>query len=58
MDNYSKRKHEKNASNYINDVIQISSDYSDEETSDEKVDKEQMLMRNILRLVNTRSRLV
>lgn len=54
MDNYSKRKHEKNASNYINDVIQISSDYSDEETSDEKVDKEQMLMRNILRLVKTK----
>lgn len=54
MDNYSKRKHEKNASNYINDVIQISSDYSDEETSDEKADKEQMLMRNILRLVKTK----
>lgn len=55
MDNYSKRKHEKNASNYINDVIQISSDYSDEETSDEKADKEQMLMRNILRLVKTKN---
>lgn len=54
MDNYSNRKHEKNASNYINDVIQISSDYSDEETSDEKADKEQMLMRNILRLVKTK----
>lgn len=54
MDNYSKRKHEKNTSNYINDVIQISSDYSDEETSDEKADKEQMLMRNILRLVKTK----
>ena len=54
MDNYSKRKHEKNASNYINDVIQISSDYSDEETSDEKADKEQMLMTNILRLVKTK----
>ena len=54
MDNYSKRKHEKNTSNYINDVIQISSDYSNEETSDEKADKEQMLMRNILRLVKTK----
>ena len=54
MDNYSKRKHEKNTSNYINDVIQISSDYSYEETSDEKADKEQMLMRNILRLVKTK----
>ena len=54
MDNYSKRKHEKDTSNYINDVIQISSDYSDEETSDEKADKEQMLMRNILRLVKTK----
>lgn len=54
MDNYSKRKHEKNTSNYINDVIQICSDYSDEETSDEKADKEQMLMRNILRLVKTK----
>lgn len=54
MDNYSKRKHEKNTSNYINDVIQISSDYSDEETSDEKADKEQMLMTNILRLVKTK----
>lgn len=54
MDNYSKRKHEKNTSNYINDLIQISSDYSDEETSDEKADKEQMLMTNILRLVKTK----
>ena len=54
MDNYSKRKHEKDTSNYINDVIQISSDYSDEETSDEKADKEQMLMTNILRLVKTK----
>ena len=54
MDNYSKRKHEKSTSNYINDVIQISSDYSDEETSDEKADKEQMLMTNILRLVKTK----